>query len=76
MAAQLDEGPRALLSTRSRRYRELRGELAGLDDEALLDVLAREPQLLRRPLLVRGREVVVGYDERDLERLAGGSSPT
>lgn len=62
MAALLPGGARDLLSTRSRRYRELKEEVAGLDGETLLALLAREPQLLRRPLITDGGRCVVGYD--------------
>jgi arsenate reductase-like glutaredoxin family protein len=31
--------------------------------------MAKEPNLIRRPLVVRGREVVMGYDEDGFRRL-------
>lgn len=77
MAALRPGGARDFLSTRSRRYRELKDEIAGLEGDALLAVLAREPQLLRRPLITDGRRCVVGYDPEGLAamfapREAGG----
>ncbi|MBX6341414.1 MAG: Spx/MgsR family RNA polymerase-binding regulatory protein [Thermomicrobiaceae bacterium] len=62
--------PREVLSTRSRAYRELGLAERELSDEELLDLMAREPTLLRRPLIVSERGVVVGFDRRRLEELA------
>jgi len=71
MAALHPKGALGLLSTRSIRYREL--GLAGhsLTDNELLDLLAREPKLLRRPLITDGQRLVVGFDRAGLEALAG-----
>lgn len=62
MAALRPGGARDLLSTRSRRYQEMKEEVAGLEGDALLELLAREPKMLRRPLITDGRRCVVGYD--------------
>ncbi len=59
-----------MLSTRSRAYRELGLAERELSDQELLDLMAREPTLLRRPLIVSERGVVVGFDRRRLEELA------
>lgn len=71
LAAQLADGAEGLLSRRSLRFREL--GLAGqeLQGEALLDLLAREPHLLRRPILHDGSRTVVGFDRPGLADLAG-----
>lgn len=70
LAAQLPGGVRDLVSTRSVKYREL-----GLADQQLTDdewvaLLAREPGLWRRPVTVKGDQVVIGYDPKALETLA------
>lgn len=72
LAARLPGGARDLLSTRSRRYKEL--GLAGRDfsDDELIALLAAEPGLWRRPVVVRGDQVVVGYDAPSLEELLNG----
>jgi Spx/MgsR family transcriptional regulator len=69
LAARLPGGARDILSTRSRKYKEL--GLAGqeLSDEALIELLAQEPGLWRRPIVIRGDQVVVGYDQKGLEEL-------
>lgn len=37
---------------------------AALDDEAIFDLLTREPKLLRRPILTDGRRIIVGLDRQ------------
>ena len=69
LAARLPGGARDLLSTRSRRYKELGLAERNLTDEELVDLLAAEPGLWRRPVVVRGDQVVVGYDAASLEEL-------
>lgn len=73
LADRLPGGVRDLLSTRSRRYRELGLAERDLTDEELVDLLAAEPGLWRRPVVVRGDQVVVGYDAAGLEELLDGA---
>jgi Spx/MgsR family transcriptional regulator len=60
IAAALPGGARDLLSTRSTRYRELGIDAERLSEGELLDLLAREPKMLRRPIIWDGRRAVVG----------------
>jgi len=57
---------RRYLDTRSAPYRRhgLARELPGR--EALLRLMREEPRLIRRPVVVRGREAVFGFDEAAL----------
>jgi arsenate reductase len=60
--------PRALVRTGEPVYRDL--GLAGADREQLLDALAAHPELIERPVVVRGeRAVVARPPERLLELL-------
>jgi Spx/MgsR family transcriptional regulator len=71
MAALHPEGAAGLLSRRSTRFRELGLGERPLRPEELLDLLAREPRLLRRPLITDGRRLVVGFDQQALQALLG-----
>lgn len=65
--------PRDVLSRRARAYGELIGDReASLSDDELLELIAREPTLLRRPLMARGGRSVVGFDRDRIEQLVGG----
>jgi len=63
-------GVESLVSKRSRRYRELGLAGKSLDDEAWLQLLSREPMMLRRPLVTDGRRLVIGYDADGLAQWA------
>lgn len=69
LAARLPGGPRDILSTRSRRYKEMGLADRQLSDEELIALLAQEPGLWRRPIVIRGDQVVIGYDPKSLEAL-------
>jgi Spx/MgsR family transcriptional regulator len=73
--AELDEiigkrDHRMFLNTRNELYRARKmGQNPPSRDEAL-KLMAAEPNLIRRPVVLRGSEIVLGYDEEALKRLA------
>jgi len=61
---------RKFLNTRNELYRSRKmGQSPPSRDEAL-QLMAGEPNLIRRPVVVRGSEIVLGYDEEALKRIA------
>ncbi len=74
MAALHPRGAEGLLSRRGTRFRELGLDRRGFREDELLDLLAQEPKLLRRPLITDGRHLVVGYDEQALEGAFGAGA--
>ncbi len=62
--AALAGGVRPLLSTRTTQLRELGLDRPGVSDERLVGAMAREPRLIRRPLLVDGTTLVIGFDAK------------
>lgn len=69
LAALLPGGVRDILSTRSRKYAELNLAEKNLSDDEVVELLAAEPGLWRRPIVVRGNRAVVGFDAKSLEGL-------
>jgi arsenate reductase (glutaredoxin) len=63
--------PRDVLSTRSKAYRARAEAIDSLTDEALIEAMVDEPTLLRRPLVLRGGELIIGMNNTSLARLAG-----
>jgi arsenate reductase (glutaredoxin) len=61
--------PHELLSKRSRPYKALGLADREIDDEELIKLMVEHPALIRRPLVVRGDRVVVGFDQRGLADL-------
>lgn len=66
LAALLPGGARDILSTRSRRFKELALAEREFADEELVQLLAAEPGLWRRPIIVRDGAAVVGFDAKSL----------
>jgi arsenate reductase/regulatory protein spx len=60
---------RALLSTRTTQYKALGLDRRQVSEAELVELMAKEPRLLRRPLLAAGDSVVVGYDREAYGRL-------
>jgi arsenate reductase len=61
---------RMFLNTRNELFRKLKmAEKPPARSEALL-LMSQEPNLIRRPVVLRGKQIVLGYDEEALKKLA------
>jgi Spx/MgsR family transcriptional regulator len=69
LARRTAGGLRALLSTRTAQYKALGLDRRQVSDAELVELMAKEPRLLRRPILVADDSVVVGYDREAYGRL-------
>lgn len=61
-----------MLSRRAKAYKELIGD-SEVAEEELLQLMVKEPTLLRRPLIIHNGCAVVGFDPRALMVLIGNS---
>ena len=62
---------RKFLNSRNELYRQKNmGEQPPSRAEALR-LMASEPNLIRRPVVIRGGRIVLGFDPGELEKLAG-----
>ena len=61
--------PSELLSKRSKAYKELGLADREVTDAELLELIPENPTLLRRPILVRDGQVVVGFNKEKIEAL-------
>lgn len=64
------EGMDEILATRSQIFKKLDLDFDELTVNELLDILHKEPKLLRRPLLIDGNKLVVGYNPSELLKLS------
>jgi len=71
---RIGKRPADVLSTRSTPYRTLDLASKDLADDELIDLMVEHPQLLRRPLIVRGRESTVGFNRDAIALLVKGDS--
>ncbi len=61
---------RKFLNTRNELYRSRKmGENPPSRDDAV-KLMAAEPNLIRRPVVLRGSEIVLGYDEEALNQIS------
>ena len=61
---------RMFLNTRNELYRTRKMGQNPPSREEALKLMAGEPNLIRRPVVLRGAEIVLGYDEEALKRIA------
>ncbi len=65
-----DRDYRKFLNPRNELYRQKQmGQLPPTRAEALR-LMAAEPNLIRRPVVIRGGRIVLGFDPEELEKLA------
>jgi Spx/MgsR family transcriptional regulator len=69
LAARAPQGVRSLLSTRSTQYKALGLDKKKVGDAELIALMAKEPRLLRRPILDLGHRLVIGFDRAAYESL-------
>jgi len=61
---------RKFLNTRNELYRTRKMSVNPPSRDEALKLMAKEPNLIRRPVSLRGADMVLGYDEEGLTRLA------
>lgn len=58
------------LNPRNELYRKLKMKENPPSRAQALKWMSKEPNLIRRPIVIRGGEIVLGFDESSLEKLA------
>jgi Spx/MgsR family transcriptional regulator len=61
---------RMFLNTRNEMYRAKKMKDNPPTRDETLKLMAAEPNLIRRPVVMRGSDLVLGYDEEALKRIA------
>lgn len=61
-----EEGTSELISTRSKAFQNLEVDLEELSLPDLFDLIRNSPGLLRRPLIVDEKRLVIGYNEDEI----------
>jgi len=61
--------PRDFLNTRNEVYRRMNMKRSPPSARETIRLMAKEPNLIRRPLTIKGATFVAGYDEEALLRL-------
>lgn len=63
-----ENGTEEIISTRSRVFQELHVNLDDLSIDQLLDLVEKNPSLLRRPIIMDDRRLQVGYNDDEIRR--------
>ena len=61
---------RAFLNTRNELYRAKKMKENPPSRDEALKLMAANPNLIRRPVVLRGADIVLGYDEEELKRIS------
>jgi arsenate reductase len=61
---------RAFLNTRNELYRSRKMKENPPSRDEALQLMANEPNLIRRPVVLRGADIILGFDEEALKRIA------
>lgn len=63
-----ESGTEEIISTRSRAFQQLKINLDDLSIDQLLALVEKNPNLLRRPIIMDDRRLQVGYNEDEIRR--------
>lgn len=63
-----ENGTEDIISTRSRTFQNLKINLDDLSIDQLIDLVEKNPSLLRRPIIMEDRRLQVGYNEDEIRR--------
>lgn len=64
-----DRDYRLFLNSRNKVYRERNMKERPPSRSEALQMMAAEPNLIRRPIVISGRRVILGFDEKALKEL-------
>jgi arsenate reductase-like glutaredoxin family protein len=60
---------RGFLNTRNEMYRERKMAEHPPSRAEAIKLMAKEPNLIRRPILIRGKQMILGFDEEAYKKL-------
>lgn len=69
MIRKLGISPRDLLRKGEQVYRDLNLSKRDLSDDELIDLMVENPDLIQRPIVVRGKKAVLGRPPENIRKL-------
>jgi regulatory protein spx len=63
-----EEGTDEIISTTSKAYQELNVDIESLPLNVLYQLIANNPKMLRRPIIIDEKRLQVGYNEDEITR--------
>lgn len=69
LLSRSENGTSDLISTRSKIFQELKIDVDDLSVNELVDLIQDNPSILRRPIMIDEKNIVVGYDDDEITAL-------
>lgn len=66
LLSRCDNGTEDIISTRSKAYARIKGVLDEMSLNQLARYIQKNPSLLKRPIIVSKRSMVIGYDDDEI----------
>lgn len=64
-----ENGTEDIISTRSKAFRELNKNVDDLSVKELVDIIQKNPSILKRPIMINESSFIVGYDDDEITTL-------
>lgn len=64
-----ENGTEDIISTRSKAFQQLHMDLEDLSMKELVNFIQKNPSVLKRPIMINERSIVIGYDDDEITAL-------
>ena len=65
LLSRCENGTEDIISVRSKAFQQLGCDIDDLSVSALVDIVRKSPSILKRPIMISEKSMVVGYDDDD-----------
>ena len=66
LLSRCENGTEDIISVRSKAFQQLGCEIDDLSVSALVDIVRKSPSILKRPIMISEKSMVVGYDDDEI----------
>lgn len=66
LLSRCENGTEDIISVRSKAFQQLGCDINDLSVSALVDIVRKSPSILKRPIMISEKSMVVGYDDDEI----------
>ncbi|HIY91181.1 MAG TPA: Spx/MgsR family RNA polymerase-binding regulatory protein [Candidatus Merdibacter merdipullorum] len=66
LLSRCENGTEDIISVRSKAFQQLSCDIDDLSVSALVDIVKKSPSILKRPIMISEKSMVVGYDDDEI----------
>ena len=66
LLSRCENGTEDIISVRSKAFQQLNCDIDDLSVSALVDIVKKSPSILKRPIMISEKSLVVGYDDDEI----------